>query len=911
MAHGIRPARVLTGSNGEFMTRTVRTTCPYCGVGCGVLATPAGDGSVAIEGDPQHPANLGRLCSKGGALGETLDLEGRLLHPRLHGARVGWETALDHVAGEFRRVIAAHGPESVAFYVSGQILTEDYYVANKLMKGYIGAANIDTNSRLCMASSVAGHKRAFGADAVPCCYEDVELADLLVLVGSNAAWCHPVLWQRMLAARARRPGVKIVVIDPRRTATAEEADLFLPIAPGSDVALFNGLLDHLRREDRLDWSYLESHTEGYAEAFAAARETAPSIPAVAAACGLEENQVAAFYRLFSSHPRVLTLYSQGVNQASSGTDKVNGIINCHLATGRIGRPGMGPFSLTGQPNAMGGREVGGLANQLAAHMELEDPAHRALVQRYWDSPTIAGKPGLKAVEMFRALADGRIKAVWIMATNPVVSMPDADAVRAALGAAELVVVADCMGDTDTMRLAHVQLPALAWGEKDGTVTNSERRISRQRAFLPPPGEARADWWMICELARRLGHGRGFRFSSAAEIFREHARLTTLQNDGARDLDLGRLAQLDDDQYERLSPVQWPIRAAAIGMARMFEDGRFYTNSGRAWFVAVRPRAPARPTDAQYPLVLNTGRVRDHWHTMTRTAKSARLSAHQPEPRLEIHPQDARRHGLRDGMLVRVASRWGGMLVRARVSAGQRPGSVFVPMHWNDVHASLARVDAVVNPEIDPVSGQPELKHTPVRIEPCAAAWRAALMTRGEPPAAPAGTYWVKRRGRRCMHLQLSGVDEARLPLGDWKAALQGVAPGQEAIEFVDSATNRYRHAVLRAGRLESVLYVEGGDGEPPALDWIEALFEAPGELSIEDRRALLSGRPAMFARDAGPIVCACFAVGRNTILAAAAQGCRTVEAIGSSLHAGTNCGSCRSEIRELLSRAGATVALTG
>jgi assimilatory nitrate reductase catalytic subunit len=911
MVHGIRPARLRTGSNGESMTSTVRTTCPYCGVGCGVLATQAGNGSITIKGDREHPANLGRLCSKGSALGETIDLDGRLLHPRLHGARVSWEAALDHVAGEFRRIIDTHGPESVAFYVSGQILTEDYYVANKLMKGYIGAANIDTNSRLCMASSVAGHRRAFGADAVPCSYEDIELADLLVLVGSNAAWCHPVLWQRMLESRARRPGVKIVVIDPRRTATAEEADLFLPIVPGSDVALFNGLLDYLRREDRLDWTFLESHTEGYADAFGAARETAPSIPAVADACGLEERQLAAFYQLFASHPRALTLYSQGVNQSSSGTDKVNAIINCHLASGRIGRPGMGPFSLTGQPNAMGGREVGGLANQLAAHMELEDPAHRALVQRFWDSPIIAAKPGLKAVEMFRALADGRIKAIWIMATNPVVSMPDADAVRAALRAAELVVVADCMQDSDTTRLAHVQLPALAWGEKDGTVTNSERRISRQRAFLPPPGEARADWWMICGLARRMGHGRGFRFETAADVFREHARLTTLENDGGRDLDLGPLAQLDDIQYESLSPVQWPVRADGSGRARMLENGRFYTPSGRAKLVAVRPRAPAQPTDAQYPLVLNTGRVRDHWHTMTRTAKSARLSAHQPEPRLEINPRDARQHGLRDGMLARVVSRWGSMVARVRETGDQRAGSIFVPMHWNDVHAGLARIDAVVNPEVDPVSGQPELKHTPVRVEPCAVAWRAVLMTNGEPPAAPPGTRWVKRRGRHCMHLQLSGMQAAWLPVGEFKAALQSEVPDQETIEFFDSATSRYRIAVLRAGGLESVLYVEGGDGPPPALDWIEALFEARGALSSDERRALLSGRPAKKALDPGPVVCACFAVGRNTILAAAVDGCRTVEAIGRRLNAGTNCGSCRSEIRELLSRAGAAVAKTG
>ena len=459
----------------------VKTSCPYCGVGCGVIADRDASGAVTVRGDPLHPANFGRLCGKGSALAETIGLEGRLLAPVVNGQEASWDTALDHVADGFGRIVREHGPDSVAFYVSGQILTEDYYVINKLAKGFIGTANIDTNSRLCMASSVAGHKRAFGSDTVPGCYEDLETADLLVLVGSNAAWCHPILYQRMVAAKATNPACRIVVIDPRRTATCDGADLHLPLRSGSDSVLFNGLLAHLASTDAIDGAFVDGSTTG---AEAALRQVAgQTVAQTAEICGLAEGAVALFFDWFARTERVVTLYSQGVNQSSSGVDKVNAIINCHLLTGRIGQPGMGPFSLTGQPNAMGGREVGGLANQLAAHMEIENPKHRDMVQRFWQSPVIADKQGLKAIDMFDAIADRRIKAVWIMSTNPLVSLPDADRARRALDGCELVVVSDCMRHTDTTRHADVLLPALTWGEKDGTVTNSERRISRQLSLI--------------------------------------------------------------------------------------------------------------------------------------------------------------------------------------------------------------------------------------------------------------------------------------------------------------------------------------------------------------------------------------------------------------------------------------------
>ncbi|MEL6889325.1 MAG: molybdopterin-dependent oxidoreductase, partial [Pseudomonadota bacterium] len=494
-----------------------RSTCPYCGVGCGVLLRAGGHGGLDVRGDPEHPANFGRLCSKGAALGETVGLAQRLLSPRVDGQDTGWDYALQLVADRFAETIAEHGPDSAAFYVSGQLLTEDYYVANKLMKGFVGSANIDTNSRLCMASSVAGHKRAFGSDTVPCTYEDLDEADLVVLVGSNLAWCHPVLYQRLMAARKAR-GTRVVVIDPRRTASCDGADMHLALQPGSDVALFNRLLLTLYEGGALDTGYL-AHTVGLGAALDAARadSTAPT--------GLSAADIDAFCQLWMGTEKVVTIYSQGVNQSTSGSDKVNAILNCHLATGRIGKPGCGPLSVTGQPNAMGGREVGGLANMLACHLDLENADHRVAVRDFWGAPSVPDAPGLKAVDMFRAVADGRINALWIIHTNPAVSMPEADAVRDAIAACPFTVVSDITDRTDTARLADVLLPATAWAEKDGTVTNSDRTISRQRSVLPTPGQARHDWDILAEVGRRMGFVRAFDYTSAAEIFREYATLS--------------------------------------------------------------------------------------------------------------------------------------------------------------------------------------------------------------------------------------------------------------------------------------------------------------------------------------------------------------------------------------------------
>ncbi len=873
-----------------------RTTCPYCGVGCGVLASRRQD-VVEVRGDPAHPANLGKLCVKGSALGETVGLDGRLLHPQVRGVQTSWDDAIGTVAREFRRIMQAHGPESVAFYVSGQLLTEDYYVANKLMKGYIGAANIDTNSRLCMASAVAGYKRAFGEDVVPVSYEDLDVADLVVLVGSNTAWCHPVLLQRLTAAREQR-GLKLVAIDPRRTATTQLADLHLPIAAGTDVNLFNGLLVWLAEHGHLDRAFIESHTTGGLEALVAARAGGGSLEATARACGVELPLLQQFYELFAATPAVITAYSMGVNQSSAGTDKCNAIINCHLASGRIGKPGAGPFSVTGQPNAMGGREVGGFANTLAAHIDVEDAAGRTAVQRFWDSPTIATRQGPKAVEMFERIHDGRIKAVWIMATNPVVSLPDADRVKEALKRCELVVVSDVVANTDTAALAHVLLPAFAWGEKDGMVTNSDRTISRQRQFLPAPGEARADWRIVCDVARAMGFS-GFDYISPHEIFREHARLTAHANDGRRMLNLGAWSEITAGEYRNWQPAAWPmVEARDPARGPRFADGKFMHADGRARFVAVTPRLPANATTEEFPLVLNTGRVRDQWHTMTRTGKSARLSAHLPEPFLDVNPADALRYAVRAGELARVRTAWGAMVVRVRVDHEVPPGAVFAPIHWNDANASDARVGALANPALDPVSGQPELKHTPAAVEPFAADWYGVMCSR-VPLPSPDTAWWIRVQGENFTRFEIVGRS-----VPDWSREarrLLAVPDGPEAdwIEYRDPARHLFRGAWFVGDKLQGAIYIDGRPALPDRA-WLAKLFGS-GKLSAAMRASLLAGK-ALEGADTGPLVCSCFGVGRNAIATCARElGARaTAVEIGKRLKCGTNCGSCIPEIQGVI-----------
>lgn len=854
-----------------------RSTCPYCGVGCGVLLRPTVGGGLDVQGDPDHPANFGRLCSKGLALGETVSLLGRLMSPMVRGAPVPWDEALQLVAGRFSQTIATHGPNSVALYVSGQMTTEDYYVANKLAKGFMGTANIDTNSRLCMASTVAGHKRAFGSDTVPGTYEDLELADLIVLTGSNLAWCHPVLYQRILAAKAKRPEIKIVVIDPRRTASCDGADLHLALAPGSDVALLNHLLTEIDAQGAIDADFVAAHVDGFAEAIAAARASDVT------QTGLSQSDLDQFVSLWLSISKVVTVFSQGVNQSTSGSDKVNAILNCHLATGRIGKPGAGPFSVTGQPNAMGGREVGGLANMLACHLDLENPAHRHAVRLFWDAPHMPEGAGLKAVDMFRAVGRGEIKALWIIHTNPAVSMPDTTAIAAAIAGCDFTVVSDITGHTDTARLAQVVLPATAWAEKDGTVTNSDRTISRQRAVLTPPRQARPDWAILAEVGRRMGWQKAFDYDSPAQIFREHAALSGIAGGFGRDFDISGLADLSDAGYADLAPFRWPFAARKGG--RFFAEGGFFTPNGRARMLALHPRALAASVTSAHPYRLNTGRTRDQWHTMTRTGKSVRLSAHLAEPFLEIHPTDAQTIGIAPAGLVHVYNGTGSAVLRALITDRVQPGQVFAPIHWTGETAPSGCISRLVPGAVDPISGQPESKAAVVGLAPFKAQWYGFAVSR-QPPALDC-EYWSKIPTEKGWRYELAGLETP----DDWETTARRMfgQTGDTLQTVQDKQGGSFRAVFSGETGIEAALFVAA---KPVAVmrDYLAGLPDTA-----------ITGRAPVDQPDPGPTICSCFGIGLNTILAAIDQHQLTsVAAIGAALQAGTNCGSCRPELAALL-----------
>ncbi len=908
------------------MKQSVKTCCPYCGVGCGVVANIAGlkpdaAESISIQGDETHPANFGKLCSKGSDLAATLTPQNRLLYPLINGSRSSWDAALDLVSDKLQRTIDEYGAESVAFYVSGQLLTEDYYVVNKLVKGYLGTANIDTNSRLCMASSVAGHKRAFGSDTVPGCYDDIEQADLVVLTGSNLAWCHPILFQRLQEAKKRRPALKVVGIDPRITATCDLADLHLQIKSGSDISLFSGLLSYLAEHELLDNAYIQNHTSGFEDCLELASKATSR--QVSADTGIQESQLAEFYRLFAGTRKVVTIYSQGVNQSEQGTDTVNSIINCHLATGRIGRPGMGPFSVTGQPNAMGGREVGGLSNMLAAHMELAEPSHRQLVQEFWRSPKIADKPGLKAVDLFQAIADKQIRFLWIMATNPVDSMPRADSVKAALSSCDFVVVSDIVENNDTQMSADVRLPAAAWSEKDGTVTNSERCISRQRAFRKPLGEARPDWWQVVQVARRLGYADAFDYEKPSAIFREHAALSAYRNNGRRDFDIGYYEGVSDKEYDALQSFYWPASktsepaekitvaggvaatesvttmaaSTAITPVRFFSDGNFFTGNARARFVAVDAK-PIQRNKKGFPLILNTGRIRDQWHTMTRTGYSSRLNSHLAEPFVQIHPDDASRYGIKAAELVQVSSEHADVVVRALVTEKQLPGNVFVPIHWSEQFASNARVDKLVSSITDPFSGQPASKSEPVSLSKVEPSVYGFAVSRVPIHSNHELMYWAVAPcsdGWRTEFASASGLEQE---VAYWKALPSDVYGQVEVAEFADEKKGMFSLAAFSKDELQWAVFLAR---TPVSVSRVWASQQLQVSHSPTTRSVLLAGIASAERPDQGAIVCSCFMVGSNDIrLAIQKRNCLSVEAIGEHTSAGTNCGSCRSEIRGLL-----------
>lgn len=906
-------------SSTESQIKTTQTTCPYCGVGCGVIAhvsqTPMGE-KVQVEGDVQHPANLGKLCIKGSHLADTLSLKTRLLHPmtgRKEQRQIStWDHAISSIANKFQQCIDQYGRDSIAFYVSGQLLTEDYYVVNKFVKGYLGTANIDTNSRLCMSSAVAAHKRAFGEDLVPASYTDFEQTEMVVLVGSNTAWCHPVLYQRIMKAKEERD-LFVVVIDPRFTATCEAADLHLPILPGQDVALFNGLLQYLQQNGHADLDFVTQHTQGLEQALASS-STESSLESVAKCTGIAIEKLTLFFQKFAQTEKIMSLFSMGVNQSSQGVDKANSIINCHLLTGKIGKPGSAPFSMTGQPNAMGGREVGGLANMLASHLDLDNPQHQHLVQDFWQSPVIARQPGLKAVDLFQAVESGKIKAIWIMATNPIVSLPDADQVKRALEKCEFVVVSDICLDTDTTQYADVLLPALGWGEKDGTVTNSERRISRQKAFLPAPGEAKADWWAISRVAKALGF-RGFNFSNSHDIFLEHARLSAYQNSSLsqredtpnfRYFNLQGLTHLGFAEYQNLVPVQWPVwdKQEVHQVGQLFSQGQFSHADGKARLVPTVAADPVHTISAEYPLILNTGRIRDQWHTMNRTGLSASLSQHRAEPYCELHPQDALKYGLKDAELVEVKSAWGSCVLRVQFSQNMRRGQIFAPIHWNDQFASDARIGKVVNPVVDPISGEPEFKHTPVMIQPFYTQWQGVLYVREGfeqqiQTMIENTVWWSKIQTTQAIRYELADRRRFSDITGQIKSLLAFDDESFEWLNLEDQTAHISHSVVLQDGQLIASFYIA-----PAALlpdrDWVAGLFRRE-RLSALHRKALLAGQAMSMGNSEGPLVCSCFKVGKNRIIQTIKDKNITHEKqVTACLKAGGNCGSCLPEIRGLI-----------
>jgi assimilatory nitrate reductase catalytic subunit len=903
-----------------------RSTCPYCGVGCGVVIDSANGEITNVRGDPDHPANFGRLCTKGSTLHQTarpiIYAQTRAHAPELRGTRDAprtrsdWNTALDFIADKIAIVVREHGPDSIGLYISGQLLTEDYYVFNKLAKGLVGTNNIDTNSRLCMSSAVAGYKATLGADSVPTCYEDIDHADLIFIAGSNTAHAHPIVYRRIEDARAKNPKLKLIVVDPRATDTARDADLHLPILPGTDVALFHGLLHLLLWDGRADMAYIDAHTEGFASLRALVRDYTPKL--VAEICGIDESLLLRAAQLWSMSARVLSLYCQGLNQSTQGTAKNAALINLHLATAQIGKTGAGPFSLTGQPNAMGGREVGGMANLLSAHRELANPEHRAEVACLWGVPSVPERPGLTAVEMFAAAARGEVKVLWIVCTNPAQSLPDQRVVREALMRAELVVVQDAYATTATVPYADVLLPASTWGEKEGTVTNSERRISRVRAAVPAWRESRDDWKIAVDVARRIeaklrpGAPTLFPYATVEDVWNEHRETTR-----GRDLDITGLSY---PIFDAQGPQQWPFPAHAVaGNARLYEDGKFATPNGRAQFFSEPYRPVAEAIDARYPLHLTTGRLRDQWHGMSRTGTLGRLFGHTPEPAAMLHPAELARRAVSEGALIEIASRRGAIVLPVAASDEVAMGQVFVPMHWGEEFVAGGRalgINTITQPAFDALSKQPELKHAAVRIVRAKLGWHYVVFARVASEASSA-----LQRALRAHFADFGYASCVPFGHGDGDAGLLFRAAAAEpvAAELLDriealfplagSHVSRYddaRRGLRRrvAVRDDRVLLVAlAGASRDDGEVWLRGLLDS-GASARAAGRALLF--PALRGAQANTpprprIVCNCFAVDEAAIAACATQSNGNVLAgVQAALKCGTSCGSCLPELRRLL-----------
>ena len=936
-----------------------RSTCCYCGVGCGVIIQHEAGRITGVRGDPEHPANHGRLCTKGSTLHLTaaphLTAQVRALQPMQRAARgqplqpIAWNEALDTVADRLADIVRTHGPDAIGLYLSGQLLTEDYYVFNKLAKGLLGTNNVDTNSRLCMSSAVAGYKASLGSDAPPACYDDLALADTVFITGSNMAWAHPVLFRRLEDAKRARPQQRWIVVDPRCTETAEAADLHLQIQPGTDVVLHHALLHLMLWEGLTDPAFIAAHTTGFAALRDRVREFTPAH--AAKVCGLKADDIVQAARWFAglddaadeppaaARRPTLSLYCQGLNQSIAGTDNNSTLINLHLACGQIGRPGAGPLSLTGQPNAMGGREVGGLANLLSAHRDLANPDHRAEVAALWGVPEVPAAPGLDAVAMFEAAAEGRLQALWIVCTNPAHSLPDQALVQRAFERCPLIIVQDAYATTATVAQADILLPASTWGEKSGTVTNSERRISRVNAAVQPPGDARDDWRIAVDVAHRLearlGSRRGdggtlFPYAEAEDVWCEHRESTR-----GRDLDITGLS------YTTLAhqPAQWPCPAgapsgdasASAGQARLYTDHHFATPDGRARFTAPAWRPVAEPRDARFPIALTTGRLRDQWHGTSRTGTLGRLFAHEPEPAIELHPQDLARRGWQDGQLLRIQSRRGALVLPARASTALVPAQAFIAMHWGPETVAGLGVNALTTGARCPQSKQPELKHAAVKLAPAELPW--GLVGAAWLPAAEAQALRTRLRALFTRLPYAVCVPFGREPDGDgtdedgppaarpvgllFRAAgpspdLVAVAELEAALGLKDTAVLRYadartgqqRSARLGAdGTLQAVVLA----GDTAAAGWVLALLQQAGPAAALGR-ALLAGsrRPPQAAAARARQVCACHDVREDRITASlqTAQGplAERIQQVQQATRCGTSCGSCLPAVRALALR---------
>ncbi|HQZ81136.1 MAG TPA: molybdopterin-dependent oxidoreductase [Steroidobacteraceae bacterium] len=928
-----------------------KATCPYCGVGCGVLIEHDGRRISGVAGDPEHPANFGRLCTKGAMLHLSARPETRLLYPELRDARgkprerASWDAALATAAERFATAINEHGPDSVAFYISGQLLTEDYYVFNKLVKGLIGSNNIDSNSRLCMSSAVAAYKQTLGADAPPCSYADFAHTDCLLIAGANPSYAHPIAFRRIEDAKATRPGMKIIVVDPRRTDSAASADLHLAILPGTDIWLYNAMLNVLLWEGYVDQAFVREHTAGFAALRDHVRDVTPAI--AADICGLGKRgteDIVTAARWWGEAKTSMSLWCQGLNQSTHGTHNGTALIALSLATGKIGKPGCGPFSLTGQPNAMGGREVGGMANLMSGHRDLAHPDERAEVARLWGVDSVPSAPGLSAIELFDAAHDGKIKALWIACTNPAQSLPEQERLREALTRCDFVVLQEAYRNTETAPFADLLLPAATWGEKEGTVTNSERRITHVHRALTPPGEARPDWRIVCDFARELGPRIGkeaarlFPYAAASEIFAEHAASTA-----GRDLDITGLSYA---LLDAAGPQQWPFPRGAnvadtASRDRLYADGRFPTADGRAHFVVPTRALTAERADARYPLHLTTGRLRDQWHGMSRTGKVARLYNHVDEARIEMHADDLALRGLKSGELVHVRSRRGNVVLRAEASIEIRSGQAFIAMHWGGNSLNSAGANALTLRDFDPYSKQPELKHAAVQVEKAVLPFQALIM-RGEPGAAgdeeengtddaapinvPAKVTvgsvtanaaglaleraaalapWLERFGYAS--LALAGRDHPAVVLRiahhqpippEWLAELDALLglDDEHCLAYTDT-----RRGITKRARIENGLLVGLRlTGETAAAGWLrDVLVERQPTADL--RRWILAplANPPEAAKSRGRIICTCLNVSESELAATIADGA-SFDDLQAKLGCGTNCGSCVPQIRRLV-----------